>query len=205
MDLHATLAVSFIGRGQARIMEVGPARLGSYFGGASVSTARAACPLSASAAVTAVTGYSSNSPLFFGRPICASRSRLGLSWLITRRRVNERRASRALLELAREKTGALRWPPSCRVHVCTCRCVRPSVRRRGPHENGKPSSPEQQGLCTVRACASRLLSNGGPSGRSTSGSWVGSSFLRRPRPPWFTLPSIACPPSFTVTCSTRTV
>src|SRR5262249_42745095 len=85
-----------------------------------------------------------------------------------------------------EKTGALRWPPSCRVHVCTCRCVRPSVRRRGPHENGKPSSPEQQGLCTVRACASRLLSNGGPSGRSTSGSWVGSSFLRRPRPPWFT-------------------
>src|SRR5262245_62369878 len=67
MDLHATRAVSFIGRGQARIMEVGPARLGSYFGGASVSTARAACPLSASAAVTAVTGYSSNSPLFFGR------------------------------------------------------------------------------------------------------------------------------------------
>src|SRR5262245_13104433 len=36
--------------------------------------------LPASAAVTAVTGYSSNSPLFFGRPICASRSRLGLSW-----------------------------------------------------------------------------------------------------------------------------
>jgi len=30
MDLHATLAVSFIGRGQARIMEVGPARFGSY-------------------------------------------------------------------------------------------------------------------------------------------------------------------------------
>src|SRR6516165_8431520 len=59
---------------------LGPARFGSYFGGASVSTARAACPLSASAAVTAVTGYSSNSPLFFGRPICASRSRLGLSW-----------------------------------------------------------------------------------------------------------------------------
>jgi hypothetical protein len=45
-----------------------------------VSTARAACPRSASAAVIAVTDYSSNSPLFFGRPICASRSRLGLSW-----------------------------------------------------------------------------------------------------------------------------
>jgi len=44
------------------------------------TTARAACPLSASAAVTAVTGYSSNSPLFFGRPICALRSQLGLSW-----------------------------------------------------------------------------------------------------------------------------
>ena len=31
--------------------------------------------LPASAAVTAVTGYSSSSPLFFRRPICASRSR----------------------------------------------------------------------------------------------------------------------------------
>src|SRR5262249_5527701 len=71
-------------RGQAHMLSwrwrLGPARFGSYFGGASVSTVRAACPLSASAAVTAVTGYSSNSPLFFGRPICASRSRLGLSW-----------------------------------------------------------------------------------------------------------------------------
>src|SRR6516165_4237911 len=35
------------------------------------TTARAGCPLWASAAVTAVTGYSSNNPLFFGRPICA--------------------------------------------------------------------------------------------------------------------------------------
>src|SRR5215472_5844715 len=65
-------------RGQAHMLSwrwrLGPARFGSYFGGASVSTVRAACPLSASAAVTAVTGYSSNSPLFFGRPICASRS-----------------------------------------------------------------------------------------------------------------------------------
>src|SRR6516225_5849878 len=36
------------------------------------TTARAACPLWASAAVTAVTDYSSNNPLFFGRPICAT-------------------------------------------------------------------------------------------------------------------------------------
>src|SRR5262252_4903428 len=58
------------------VVEVGARAcpLRQYFGGASVSTARAACPLSASAAVTAVTSYSSNSPLFFGRPICALRS-----------------------------------------------------------------------------------------------------------------------------------
>ena len=37
-------------------------------GGVSVSTARATCRALASAAVTAVTGYSSSSPLFFGRP-----------------------------------------------------------------------------------------------------------------------------------------
>src|ERR1700731_3189939 len=32
-----------------------------------------------------------------------------------------------------------------------------------------------------------------------------STFSGEPRPPWETLPTIACPPSFTVTCSTRTV
>src|SRR6516162_2628628 len=49
-------------------------------GRASTATAQAALYAPASAAVTAVTGYSLNSPLFFGRPICASRSRLGLCW-----------------------------------------------------------------------------------------------------------------------------
>jgi hypothetical protein len=34
---------------------------------------------------------------------------------------------------------------------------------------------------------------------------VASVFLGEPLPPWETLPTIACPPSFTVTCSTRTV
>jgi hypothetical protein len=50
----------------------GPARFGSYrthggVGGASVSTARVAYALLASEAVTAVTAYSSSSPLSFGR------------------------------------------------------------------------------------------------------------------------------------------
>src|SRR6516165_6677400 len=43
---------------------LGPARFGSYFGGC-FSYRTSSMPLSASAAVTAVTGYSSNSPLFF--------------------------------------------------------------------------------------------------------------------------------------------
>jgi hypothetical protein len=33
----------------------------------------------------------------------------------------------------------------------------------------------------------------------------GSGFSKEPRPPCVTGPTIACPPSFTVTCSTRTV
>src|SRR5262245_31383169 len=61
----AALGEAQLVRGQARMCRggggIGPARFGSYFGG----SARAACPLSASAAVTAVIGYSSNSPLFF--------------------------------------------------------------------------------------------------------------------------------------------
>jgi len=36
--------------------------------------------LPVSAAVIAVTGYPSSRPLFFGRPICTSRPRLGSSW-----------------------------------------------------------------------------------------------------------------------------
>src|SRR5262245_34141469 len=50
---------------------LGPARFGSYrkrHRFASVSTARAAFHASASEAVTAVTGYSSSTRLFFGRP-----------------------------------------------------------------------------------------------------------------------------------------
>ena len=50
--------------GQARL----PASAATS-GGASVSTARVACPLSASEAVTGVTGYSSSTPLFFGRRV----------------------------------------------------------------------------------------------------------------------------------------
>jgi|SRR6516162_1890932 hypothetical protein len=60
-------------RGQARIIgEVEAKDLpasAATSGGASVSTARAGCPLSASEAVTAVTGYSSSTPLFFGRRV----------------------------------------------------------------------------------------------------------------------------------------
>jgi hypothetical protein len=54
------------------------------------------------------------------RPVIVGKSSYG-KWqacaLITQGRVNQERASRALLELAREKTGALRWPPSCRARV----------------------------------------------------------------------------------------
>src|SRR5262249_47624627 len=57
--------------------EEGPAHFGSYKRPSDVSAARATCRASASAAVTAVTGYSSSSPLFSGRPICAPRPRLG--------------------------------------------------------------------------------------------------------------------------------
>jgi len=45
------------------------------------------------------------------------------------------------------------------------------VRRRALRGSGKPSSLERQGLCIVAVSASRLLSNGEPSGRHTSGSW----------------------------------
>jgi len=38
MDLQATLAVSFVGRGQALIMEGGPARFGSYRPGRALSS-----------------------------------------------------------------------------------------------------------------------------------------------------------------------
>src|SRR5262252_30567 len=72
-QLHWAWAGPLFGR-------TGPAHFGSYKRPSDVSAARATCRASASAAVTAVTGYSSSSPLFFGQPICASRSRLGLSW-----------------------------------------------------------------------------------------------------------------------------
>jgi hypothetical protein len=51
---------------------LGPARFGSYrkrLGGASVSTAGVGCSLPASEAVTAVTSYPPNYPLFFGHRV----------------------------------------------------------------------------------------------------------------------------------------
>src|SRR5262249_38129222 len=94
--------------------------LGSYFGGASVSTARAACPLVASAAVTAVTGYSSNSPLFFGRPICASQSRLGLLVMTRHSRRCVMTSPRPALRLTTGRVGALTRSAPCIFWTTTC-------------------------------------------------------------------------------------
>jgi hypothetical protein len=72
MDLQATLAVSFIGRGQARNGEVGPARFGSYKKPLGVGVLPYLPPeqhakLPASAAVIAVTSCSLSTPSFFGQ------------------------------------------------------------------------------------------------------------------------------------------
>jgi len=76
MDLQATLAVSFIGRGRARNGEVGLARFGSYRKPCMLPSLPPVqhATLPASADVTAVTGYSSSTPIIFWTP-CAPMKR----------------------------------------------------------------------------------------------------------------------------------